>query len=118
MNAMFDQFISFVTELGEMYPGDSDFPLFLTSLRMMKMSNPSLVSKYVYDNTSQFEDQILSKNEKFFIDYTFSEYSNDVDLNIFSKLKKYISTMNDSSKESVWKYIQNIFRLSKAISNL
>lgn len=117
MNAMFDQFISFVSELSEMYPEDPDFPLFLTSLRMMKMSNPSLVSKYVYDNTSQFEDQILSKNEKFFIDYSFSEYSQDVDLNIFSKLKNYISNMNDSSKESVWKYIQNIFRLSKALNS-
>lgn len=117
MNAMFDQFISFVSELSEMYPDDSDFPLFLTSLRMLKMTNPSLLAKYVYDNTSQFEDKILSKDEKFFIDYSFSEYSNDVDLNIFAKLKKYISNMNDSSKESVWKYIQNIFRLSKALSS-
>lgn len=117
MNAMFDQFISFVSELSEMYPDDSDFPLFLTSLRMLKMTNPSLLAKYVYDNTSQFEDKILSKNEKFFIDYSFSEYSQDVDLNIFSKLKNYISNMNDSSKESVWKYIQNIFRLSKALNS-
>lgn len=118
MNAMFDQFISFVGELIEMYPEDADFPLFLTSLRMMKMTNPSLLVKYVYENTSSFEEQILSKNEKFFIDYSFSEYSSNVDLNIFSKLKSYISTMNDSSKANVWKYIQNIYRLSKAISNL
>lgn len=117
MNAMFDQFISFVSELSDMYPTDSDFPMFLTTLRMMKMTNPSLVAKYVYDNTSQFEEQILSKNEQFFLEYSFSEYSNDVDLNIFAKLKKYISNMNDSSKESVWKYIQNIFRLSKALSS-
>ena len=115
MTAMFDQFISFTTELIEMYPEDSDFPLFLTTLKMMKMTNPSLVAKYVYDNTNQFEKQILNKDEQFFINYSFSEYSNNVDLNIFLKLKNYITSMNESSKENVWKYIQNIFKLSKAI---
>lgn len=118
MNAMFDQFLSFVNELIEMYPNDSDFSMFLTTLKMMKMTNPSMLSKYVYENTSLFEEQILSKNEQFFVDYSFSEYSDNVDLNIFSKLKQYISTMNNDSKDSVWKYIQNIYRLSKAISNL
>lgn len=118
MNAMFDQFISFVNELIEMYPEDADFSVFLTSLKMLKMTNPSLLSKYVYENTASFEEQILSKNEKFFVDYSFSEYSTNVDLNIFSKLKQYISTMNEESKNSVWKYIQNIYRLSKAISTV
>lgn len=118
MNAVFDQFISFMGELIEMYPEDPDFSLFLNSLKIMKTTNPSLLIKYVYENTSSFEGQILSKDEKFFIDYSFSEYSENVDLNIFSKLKQYIETMTPSSKENVWKYIQNIYRLSKAISNL
>ena len=118
MNAMFDQFLSFINELIEMYPDDADFSMFLTTLKMMKMTNPSLISKYVYENTSAFEDQILTKNEKFFVDYSFSEYSSDVDLNIFSKLKQYISSMDSDSKNNVWKYIQNIYRLSKAISSL
>jgi hypothetical protein len=115
MNAVFDQFTSFLTELIEMYPDDPDFSLFLNSLKLLKTTNPSLVVKYIYENTSMFEDQILNKDEKFFIDYSFSEYSNDVDLNIFSKLKQYISNMTPASKENVWKYIQNIYRLSKAL---
>ena len=115
MNAVFDQFTSFLTELIEMYPDDPDFSLFLNSLKLLKTTNPSLVVKYIYENTSMFEDQILNKDEKFFIDYSFSEYSNDVDLNIFSKLKQYISNMTPDSKENVWKYIQNIYRLSKAL---
>lgn len=116
MSAVFDQFTSFISELIEMYPDDPDFSMFLSSIKLLKTTNPSLVIKYIYENTSQFEDQILNKDEKFFIDYSFSEYSNDVDLNIFSKLKQYISNMSPSSKENVWKYIQNIYRLSKALS--
>jgi hypothetical protein len=118
MNAVFDQFTSFMNELIEMYPDDPDFSLFLNSLKLMRTTNPSLLIKYVYENTSNFEQQILSKDEKFFIDYSFSEYSDNVDLNIFSKLKQYIETMTPSTKENVWKYIQNIYRLSKAVSNL
>jgi len=118
MNAVFDQFTTFMGELIEMYPDDPDFSLFLNSLKLMRTTNPSLLVKYVYENTSSFEQQILSKDEKFFINYSFSEYSENVDLNIFSKLKQYIETMSPSTKENVWKYIQNIYRLSKAVFNL
>ena len=115
LNALFDQFVSFVNELGEMYPEDPDFPMFATTLKLMKSTNPSLVAKYIYDNTIQFEGHINDKNEKFFLDYSFSEYSQDVDLNIFAKLKNYVASMDESSKSNVWKYIQNIFRLAKAL---
>lgn len=117
MNAFFDQFSSFVSELSEMYPEDPDFGIFLTTIKMIKSTNPSLIVKYVNENTQQFEDQILTKNEKFFLDYSFSEYGNDVDLNIFAKLKQYVANMTPDSKEKVWKYIQNIYRLSKALQN-
>jgi len=116
MTALYDQFLSFVNELQDMYPDDPDFSLFATTLKMVKSTNPALLPKYVYDNTVQFEDKIMNKDEHFFLDYSFSEYGNDVDLNIFSKLKQYFAKMNPQSKENVWKYIQNIFRLGKALN--
>ena len=118
MNALFDQFTSFIVELTEMYPDDADFPLFLTSIKLLKATNPSLVAKYIFENTIGFEEKIMKKEESFFLQYAFSEYSQDVDLNIFSKLKQYFEKMTPSTKENIWKYIQNIFRLSKAISSM
>ena len=112
MNALFDQFISFIKELTEMYPDDSDFSLFLTSVKMIRMTNPALLVNYVSDVTSKYEDQILKKDENFFLQNSFDEYS--VDANIFDKLKTYIRGMADSDKENVWKYINNITRLAKA----
>ncbi len=114
MTALFDQFSSFVTELSGLYPDDPDFPLFLTTLRLLKTSNPSLLAKYVVENTSEYEDQIMSRDEKFFLDHTF-EISAGVDMNILSKLKNYVSTMPSDTKEHVWQYCQNIVRLSKAV---
>jgi len=113
--AFFDQFMAFTSELCEMYPDDSDFSMFATTLKLMKMTNPALVVKYVRDNVLQFEDKIMKKDESFFLDYDFAEYANDVDMNIFQKLRQYTSSMSRSSKNSVWTYIQNIVRLAKAL---
>jgi hypothetical protein len=118
-SALFDQLFSFTNELIAMYPDDPDFPLFSSTIRMLKMTNPSLIVKNIYDNTKSFEDKILSKNEEFFMEYSFSEFQKEADdINLFSKLKKYMKNMSAISKESVWKYIQNIFKLAKTITEL
>jgi hypothetical protein len=113
--AFFDQFTSFSSELCEMYPDDADFSMFATTLKLMKMTNPALIIKYVRDNVLQFEDKIMKKDESFFLDYNFAEYAEAVDMNIFQKLRQYIASMSPASKNSVWTYIQNIVRLAKAL---
>jgi hypothetical protein len=113
--AFFDQFMAFSTELCEMYPDDPDFSMFSSTLKLMKMTNPALVIKYVRDNVVQFEDKIMKKDESFFLDYNFAEYADAVDMNIFQKLRQYVSSMSPASKNSVWVYIQNIVRLAKAL---
>lgn len=115
MNHFFEQLLTFMGELTEMYPADPDFPLGITSVRMVKMANPSMGPTMFYENAKPFESEILTKNEKFFLDHSFGEYGNDVDFNLLSKLKQYVSTMSPVSKENVWTYIQNLFKLSKAI---
>lgn len=114
MSALFDQFTSFLEELRDMYPDDNDFPMFITSIKVLKNTNPVMLTKYIYENTEKFGDKIMSKDEDFFLANNFEEYNGYVDMNLFGKLKTYVSTMSPSSKDSVWKYCQNIFRLAKA----
>lgn len=116
MSALYDQFTSFVSELAEMYPDDADFPLFLTSVRLLKTTNPSLLAKYIHENTQQYEEQIMNKDEKFFLEHTFD--SHGVDMDILSKVKTYVSGMSADTKEHVWKYCQNIIRLAKAVQSM
>ena len=118
MNALYDQFFSFLSELKEMYPEDTDFSMYETTLRLLKSTNPSILPKYIVEYTEDFRTQIEAGDEKFFLDYSFDEYGNDVDLNIFSKLKKYYGNMSTDSKANTWKYIQNIYKLSKASAGL
>jgi len=118
INALFDQFQSFMIELCEMYPEDEDFGTFLTTIKLMRTTNPSLVPKYIYEHTIQFEKEILAKDESFFMNYSFVEYGEHVNLDIFSKLKQYLQTMDEKSKENVWKYVQNIFNLANMLNKL
>ena len=116
IDAFFNQFISFVGELRDMYSDDPDFGMFETTLKLMKMTNPSLVIKYVAESTSKFNEKIMASDEGFFMDMDFSSYAG-IDINIFTKLKTYIQGMSSDSKANVWKYIQNVTRLAQAIQS-
>ena len=116
IDTFFDQLLVFLGELKAMYPDDHDFPLGITSVRMMRPVNPAMISTVFYDSAKAFESEILSKNEKFFLDHSFGEFGADVDFNILSKLKQYVQNMSPESKANVWTYVQNLYRLSKALS--
>jgi hypothetical protein len=116
LNALYDQFTDFVKQLGGMYPNDADFAAFAVTLKMLRSTNPSLLAKYIVDNIEQYESEIMSKNENFFLSHDYEQYTG-VDIQIFSKLKMYVANMNSETKENVWKYIQNIYRLAKAVNS-
>jgi len=114
MSALFTQLVGLATELTEMYPNDADLSLGLTTIQLLKSTNPAMLLKFVYDNLVPFEDKIMAKNESFFVDYSYTEYGEYVDMSLFSKLKQYHSTMSAESKEMTWKYVHNILKLAKA----
>jgi hypothetical protein len=116
-NAFYEQLFTFLEELKEMYPNDPDFPLGIMTLKMMKTGNPVFVIQTFYDSSKSFEDQILSKDEHFFLDHTFSEFGDAMDFNILSKLKQYVKSMSSTSKDNVWLYVQNLYRIAKAVSS-
>jgi hypothetical protein len=116
INAFFQQLSTFLKELSAMYPDDSDFPLAITTIQVMKTTNPAFVIKQFYESSKAFEDQILSKNEHFFLDHSFQEFRDDstFDFNILTKLKSYVQGMSPASKEAVWAFIQNLYNIARA----
>jgi hypothetical protein len=112
INAFYEQLFTFMDELKDMYPNDPDFPLGIMTLKMMKAGNPGFALQTFYESSKPFEDQILTKNELFFLDHTFS----DMDFDILSKLKQYVKSMSPISKDNVWLYVQNLYKMAKAVS--
>ena len=111
IDAFFNQFGAFLGELKQMYPEDSDFPMFITTLSMAKMANPMVVINFVKTEIIDvYGKKIEIRDESFFMNQDFSERG-DVNLNIVDKLKQYIQGMSAETKETVWKYIEIITKL-------
>jgi hypothetical protein len=112
IDTFFNQFTDFLKQLENMYPDDTDFPVFITTLELLKSTNPILVVKFVKENiVDLYKDKILNKDESFFLDQDYTKHG-DVDLNIVHKLKKYVKDMSSNSKDVVWKYIELIMKLT------
>ena len=116
IDAFFNQFLSFIGELKQMYPEDDDFPVFITTLSLMKSTNPMLVVNFVKTEiVDLYGEKIAVRDESFFLNQDYAARG-DVDLNIVDKLKQYIQGMSGETKETVWKYIEIITKLcSKAL---
>ena len=112
IDTFFNQFTDFLKQLENMYPDDTDFPVFITTLDLLKSTNPMLVVKFVKENiVDLYKDKILNKDESFFLDQDYTKHG-DVDLNIVHKLKKYVKDMSSNSKDVVWKHIELLMKLA------
>jgi hypothetical protein len=118
IDAFFNQFNAFLTAMNEMYPDDEDFPVFITTLSMMRTTNPMAVLKFVKSEIIDlYYDKIQAKDESFFMNEDYST-RDDVNLNIIDKIKQYILGMSPATKDAVWKYIDIITKLcSKALDS-
>ena len=109
--AFYEQFYSFLKEMGEMYPEDTDFPTFETFLRMLQKTNPMKVLEIFHEQTQKFSEQINSKNEDFFLKYSYVEYGSNV-TDVVGKLAGYFSAMTPDTKKCVWDYLYVLKELS------
>ena len=112
-----NQLHSLCSELSDMYPEDVDIKMAKTSVETMKRMNPKMLyntfSQYVYP----FRDQILNRNEDFFLNMDFSDIPGAEANNMMTvmNLKKYWSTMTEQTKECMWQYFGVLVKLCEKI---
>jgi hypothetical protein len=114
LDTFYKQFFDFLTELDKMYPNDSDFSAFSTKLTVLKTVNPMLPIQFIKTEIiEKYQEQIFKKDESFFVNSKDIEQSSEI--NIFFKLKSYITDMTEENKEIVWSYIHIIVKLTMKI---
>ena len=118
LDAFFNQYESFLNDLMQVFPDDTDFPLYLTGLAMFRRTNPSFVVQTTWTHISKFEEILRTRDETFFVQHEYKEITEgDPPLEqTITKLKGLWSSLDSTNKTIVWDYVNNICRLAKACS--
>ena len=114
MDAFYGQFSDFLDQLIAVFPDDSDFPTFKTGLHLLQKTNPKIVPEQVVIHVVPYEATIQARDEKFFLNHGFEDYTSDDALGtVIMKMKSLWSGLSDNSKKVVWDYITLLMGLAK-----
>jgi len=117
LDAFFNQFSDFLTQLTIVFPDDSDFPAYKSGLQLLQKTNPKLVPEQVVLHVTPFEKTLRARDDRFFLDYTFDEYSDDDALgSIIHKMKIQWTTLSENNKKCIWDYTNLLLDLAKKCS--
>jgi len=119
---------NFIDDLIIVFPNDNDFKLFKNTINLVKLANKKLLLKYFKLGVNEeFQNNILNKNEKFFLDNNYRSVldnskiatvinKDNVNDKLIEKLKEYWTQLNDDNIETVWNYFNILLQLSKKIN--
>lgn len=115
IDAFFNQYEDFLTQLKEVFPEDRDFPLYLAGLAIFRRTNPSIIAQKTWKHVSKFEDVIKKRDEDFFVKRDFSDITEGEEPleQTVEKIRGMWASLNDHNKKMVWEFINNITSLAK-----
>ena len=109
LSAFTNQMEAFASELSSMFPEDVDLKTALNMIKMIKKVNPRKLLSVFEKFTSGYKDQIMSKDERFFIDHDFNDLASktgqsDYTYALVTQIKSHWKDMSNESKEASWQY--------------
>ena len=121
LNAFCTQLIAFFADLSETYPEEKDIASAAQALKLIKQANPrlihSLFMKHVYE---EFAQHILNEDDEYIIgrakEIMCPSHSHSHIKYAFLIFDKHWSTMSETNKQYVWKYIKSLVLLATRVS--
>jgi len=96
------------------YPEDSDLPYYRDKISLARRANAKMIVEQFMVMVEKYIEQIMLKNDKFFIDLNVCE-EGLVDNNyiqLVQKIKSLWLNMTEASQQSIWKYFQILVTLA------
>ena len=119
LNAFCNQLIAFFEDLSETYPEEKDIASAAQALKLIKQANPRLIHTVFMKNVyNEFSQHILDEDEEYVIGRA-KEIMRTTDSHIkyaFLIFDKHWSTMSETNKQYVWKYIKSLVLLAARVS--
>lgn len=104
-----------IDKLNIMIPNNEDLQLAKNMFHIPIMTKENIYLEHFYENAKQYESQIMSKDEEFFINFDISELFNvtsDIDEK-HNEAKHIWKNFDEQSKNALWQYVQVLFKLAK-----
>jgi hypothetical protein len=113
-----NQLVAFFEDLTETYPEEKDIAMATQGLKLLKQANPRMIHTMFMENVyNEFSKHILDEDEEYILvrakEILNSKYS---ELNFaFWIFDKHWSTMTETNKQHVWKYIKSLILLASKV---
>ena len=118
LGAFCNQLIAFFEDLTETYPEEKDIVTATQALKLIKQANPRLIHKVFMESVyKEFSQHILDEDEEYILgrakDILNAEYEH---INFaFWIFDKHWSTMTETNKQHVWKYVKSLILLAQRV---
>jgi len=112
LSAFNKQLIEFADDLILLYPDDIDFKTFKTHIQLMQKVNARKMLNLFKEYCIPYTNEILNKNEDFFLDNNYNQDHHNDNLIIIKKIKNCWSNINNSNRAIIWKYFEILITLS------
>ncbi len=118
LGAFCNQLIAFFEDLTETYPEDKEIGMATQALKLTKQANPRLMHTIFMDSVvKEFGTRILDEDEDYILrrakEILTTQHSDmSYALWIFDK---HWSTMSETNKQYVWKYIKSLVLLAQRV---
>ena len=117
LDAFFNQYEDFLTQLKTVFPDDPDWKVYLSGLAIFRRTSPMVIVQKTWTYVSQFQDVIEKRDETFFMERDYSDLSEGEPIEqTVQKLKNMWSTLSVENKQIVWEFVGNITKLAKVCS--
>jgi hypothetical protein len=119
LGAFCNQLVSFFEDLAETYPEERDISTAAQALKLMKQANPRLIHTFFMEHVhKEFAQHILNEDEEYVLsrahDILNAQYA---EINYaFWIFDKHWSTMTETNKSHVWKYLKSIILLAERVA--
>lgn len=118
LGAFCNQLIAFFEDLTETYPEEKDISMATQALKLMKQANPRMIYNVFMESVyTEFSEHILNEDEEYVLkrahEILNSQYA---EINYaFWIFDKHWSTMTETNKQHVWKYVKSLILLAKRV---
>ena len=113
--------IKFLNELILIFPEENDFKIYKRGIEFINSTHKKKVCELFKVYIILYKENILKKNEEFFLNNNYHEIINDNKNDsqglevVIQKLKNYWKTLSDNNKSQIWEYLSTLIKLSDMV---